>query len=122
VARRIDEITKVHGPMAVLEAPNPDRLRPPIRPAAAVGRFDENSRSVGLRSEGGLSDGLSDGRFVSHTGEQSGNRPDRSQKRKASATPGRRKKRAQTSSRLCKRGRKQIVETSEDEGPDGDWI
>ncbi|EXL64319.1 hypothetical protein FOPG_19414 [Fusarium oxysporum f. sp. conglutinans race 2 54008] len=36
----------------------------PIRPAALVGRSDENCRSVGLRSEGGLSNG----RFVSHTG------------------------------------------------------
>ncbi|KAJ3455139.1 hypothetical protein MRS44_013739 [Fusarium solani] len=40
----------------------------PIRPAASVCRSDDNCRSVGLRSEDGLSDGLSDGRSVSHTG------------------------------------------------------
>ena len=39
----------------------------PIRPAAPGGRSDDNCRSVGLRSEDSLSDGLSDGRSVSHT-------------------------------------------------------
>ncbi|EXM12629.1 hypothetical protein FOTG_18878 [Fusarium oxysporum f. sp. vasinfectum 25433] len=54
--------------MAALETPTQTDSDHPIRPVALVGRSDENCRSVGLRSEGGLSDGLSDGRFVSHTG------------------------------------------------------
>jgi len=39
----------------------------PDRPPASVCRSDENCRSVGLRSEYGLPDGLSDGLSVSHT-------------------------------------------------------
>ncbi|PWI64132.1 hypothetical protein PCL_12116 [Purpureocillium lilacinum] len=54
--------------------------------------------------------------------EQENNRPGRGQKRKASTAPGGARKRAQTSSRLRKRGRKHNSDTSDDEGSDGDWI